>query len=77
MHLYAEELGGWNEFSDGSYHADGLDMKAGQILAIWTEVNFEVDELIPSDYSVVAWAEKEELYMWSEGDSTSEPFPNF
>ena len=52
-------------------------MSAGQVLQFETEVMFAEDDLLPSDFSVVVWAEKQEVKLTSEGSDVSAPFPIF
>ena len=52
-------------------------MGAGEVLDLETEVTFSTNDLLPSDYSVVVWAEKQEVQMHSDGSDKSTSFPNF
>ena len=38
---------------------------------------FPVDDELPSDYSIVVWAEKQEVKMTSKGPLVSATFPLF
>ena len=78
MHsLYSRDFDGWNSFTYGAFHSEGLEMFAGQVIQLKTSVFFDENELIPSDYSVVVWAEKQKVKMTSEGSDVSAPFPIF
>ena len=66
-----------NEFTGAAYLSEGIDMSAGQVLQFETEVMFAEDDLLPSDFSVVVWAEKQEVKLTSEGSDVSAPFPIF
>ena len=77
MWLYNAEFGGWNGFKYSAFHSEGIDMYAGQTLVMEMEVTFGEEDMLPSDYSVVAWAEKQEVQMTSTGDDQDTTFPNF
>ena len=45
-----------HSFHHRAYHAKGINMEAGEVLELKTEVKFGEEDLLPSDYSVVVWA---------------------
>lgn len=67
----------WYSFKYQAFHDKGIDMKAGQTIVFNTEVNFAQEDLLPTDYSVVAWATEQEVQMTTTGDDTDSTFPNF
>ena len=69
--------GGYNDFSYKPFHAKSYEMFAGQAIEVMSKVYFDPNDLLPSDYSVVVWAEKQEVNMTSQGSDVNSPFPFF
>ena len=78
MWMYNSRLGpNWNSFKHGAFHAQAIDMAAGESMMIEMSVKFAKEDLLASDYSFVAWSDTQELQITSQGDDSPTTFPNF
>lgn len=68
----------WRDFDYMSQHYDAVEMYAGQEMEFDFYVEFKAKNLLPTDYSFVAWAEKEPVNIdVTTHDKKSASFPNF
>ena len=67
MWIYSEKVGGWRGFKYEAYNSDPIQMEAGEIMRIDTEVAFGKEDLNAPDFSIVVWAEQQPVTMTTLG----------
>ena len=60
----------------GSYHKDAMDFEAGKEYKYWIYTTFGENDIMPRDWSLVAWADKEPIQITHGGGLESGSFFN-
>lgn len=58
-----------------AYHADGIDMTAGESLDMEYEIFWGAEDLAPHDFSIVVWSTVEPVTFTGGNDYSSQSFP--
>ena len=68
----------WNGFNYAPHNYEVVEMYAGEKIEIGIEATFGSDNLLPSDFSFVVWAEEDPVDITvTSHDNPSEHFPNY
>ena len=70
-------MSSWNSFKYRAFHGETLNMAAGDSVEITVQVEWGSDDLVPHDFSVVAWSTAEPVTLTVGENHSSQSFPNY
>ena len=67
----------WKSFKYQAYHADTINMTAGESFNMKTEVSWSAEDLVPHDFSIVVWSTVEPVTLTVGDNHSSQSFPDY